>query len=347
MAEKLSRGALYLMLQNRIYRGEITHKGDAYPGEHPSIVDKALWDQVQAVLAENRVDRAVGSYAKEPSLLAGLAFDETGERLTPSHAVKKGTRYRYYVSRSLIIGAAKDHSKGRRIPAGNLESLVINRLRAFLMDHGAILDGLRDEHPDGANQNRLIARARHIAEELPKMAPDRTRAMLMALLNRVDIKPDHVEITMRRRRLIELLHAQSIGPTTQRGKSDNQSEDVLTLTVKARLQRVGREMRMLVENAHDQTLADPGLLRIIARGHDINARLMQSTDLPLHAIASQERVTPGYISRLLRLPLLAPDIVTAIVNGKNPPQLTAKKLMRLALELPVDWIEQRKLLGFH
>jgi site-specific DNA recombinase len=74
---------------------------------------------------------------------------------------------------------------------------------------------------------------------------------------------------------------------------------------------------------------------------------MQSTDLTLHAIASEEGVTPGYISRLLRLPLLAPDIVTAIVNGKNPPQLTAKKLMRQALELPIDWAEQRKLLGFH
>ena len=57
-------------------------------------------------------------------------------------------------------------------------------------------------------------------------------------------------------------------------------------------------------------------------------------------------MTPGYISRLLRLPLLAPDIVTAIVSGKTPPQLTAKKLMRLALELPIDWTQQRKLLGF-
>jgi site-specific DNA recombinase len=104
---------------------------------------------------------------------------------------------------------------------------------------------------------------------------------------------------------------------------------------------------MLVANADDQTLADPGLLRIIARAHDIHERLIQSTDLPLRAIASQERVTPGYISRLLRLPLLAPDIVTAIVNGKNPPQLTAKKLTCLALKIPLHWTEQRKLLGFH
>jgi hypothetical protein len=59
--QKLSRGALYLMLQNRIYRGEITHKGDAYSGQHPAIVEKALWDEVQAVLTQNRVNRAAGS----------------------------------------------------------------------------------------------------------------------------------------------------------------------------------------------------------------------------------------------------------------------------------------------
>jgi site-specific DNA recombinase len=345
--QKLSRGALYLMLQNRIYRGETTHKGNAYPGEHPAIVDAALWDQVQATLAENRVDREIGSYAKQPSLLAGLAFDETGERLTPSHAVKKGTRYRYYVSRSLITGAVKDHSKGRRIPAGNLESLVINRLRAFFADQGAVLDAVSNEHPDCTNQKRLISRGRQIAEELPTMVSDQIRAMLMALVAPVDLKSDRVEIKMRRRSLVELLHIQAARSITQGDKSEKGSGEILTLKVKACLQRVGREMRLLVENGDDQTLADPGLLRIIARAHDIHLRLMQSTDLTLHAIANQERVTPGYISRLLRLPLLAPDIVTAIVSGKNPPQLTAKKLMRHVLELPIDWTEQRKLLGFH
>ena len=345
--QKLSRGALYLMLQNRIYRGEITHKGNAYPGEHPAIVEKALWDEVQAVLAENRVNRAVGSDAKQPSLLAGLAFDETGERLTPTHAVKKGTRYRYYVSRSLIIGTAKDRSKGRRIPAANLESLVITRLRTFLADQGAILDAVRDEHADGAGQNRLIKRGRQIAEELGSLAPDQIRAMLRALLSRVDIRPDCVEITIRQGRLVELLGAQSIDPTMQGGNSDKESEDVLTLTVRAQLQRVGREMKMLVENTDDQTEADPALLRIVTRAHDIQERLMQKGGLTLHAIASQEHVTPGYVSRLLRLSSLAPDIITAIVNGKNPTQLTAKTLMRLALEIPVDWTAQRKLLGFH
>ena len=344
--QKLSRGALYLMLQNRIYRGEITHKGNGYPGEHPEIIDKALWDQVQAILAENRVNRATGSDAKYPSLLAGLAFDETGERLTPTHAVKKGTRYRYYVSRSLVIGAAKDRSKGRRIPAANLESLVITRLRAFLADQGAILDAIRNEHADGAGQKRLIGRGREIAEELGALAPDRIRAMLMALLSRVDIRSDRVEIKVCRRHLIEQLHAHSIASSTVAVKPDSASDDIVTLTVKARLQRVGREMRMLVENSDDQANADPGLLRIVARAHDIQARLMQDTELTVHMIARQERVSANYVYRLLRIPSLAPDIVTAIINGKNPPQLTAKKLMRLTPQIPVGWAEQRKLLGF-
>jgi site-specific DNA recombinase len=69
-------------------------------------------------------------------------------------------------------------------------------------------------------------------------------------------------------------------------------------------------------------------------------------DLTVHVIAHQERVSANYVYRLLRLPTLAPDIITAIINGKNPPQLTAKKLMRLTPGIPVDWAEQRKLLGF-
>jgi DNA invertase Pin-like site-specific DNA recombinase len=120
----------------------------------------------------------------------------------------------------------------------------------------------------------------------------------------------------------------------------------LKLKVKARLQRVSREMKLVVHNAQDRKIADPGLLRIVARAHDFQERLMQTPDLTVPAIASQERLTIGYLSRLLRLPSLAPDIVMAIINGKHPPQLSAKRLMRLALNLPTDWAEQRKLLGF-
>jgi len=150
-SQKFSRGALYLIIQNRLYLGEVTHKEQCYPGERLPIVEKPLWKQVQTVLAANRVDRATGVRTNHPSLLTGMVFDEAGELLTPTHAVKKGTRYRYYVSTPLITGAGKKRSSGRRIPAGNLEGLAINRLRTFLTDPGAILDAIASDSHAGSN----------------------------------------------------------------------------------------------------------------------------------------------------------------------------------------------------
>jgi len=342
----LSRGVLYLMLQNRIYRGEITHKGNAYPGEHKPIVDKALWDKVQAILAANRVDRATGVNVQHPSLLAGLVFDESGQRLTPTHTVKKGTRYRYYVSKSLVTGAAKDSAQGRRVPAGNLESLVVGKLRAFLADKGAILSAISDTAKIGAEQQRLIARGRQVSDEFPTLSPDAIRSSLMTLVQRIDITPEHLEIRVYRQGLHDLLAAPSIEPTLVPPAPRNYDADVVTFKVEAHLQRVGREMKLVVDNAENQAEADPGLLRIIVRAHDFHERLIRDPDLTVPAIANQERLTIGYLSRLLRLPSLAPDIVAAIINGKHPPQLSAKRLMRLALRLPTDWAEQRKFLGF-
>ena len=118
------------MLKNPIYRGEIVHKGKAFPGEHAAIVDEDLWRRVQSRLEENRMERREGDKALEPSLLAGIVFDASSEPMTPTHAAKKGTRYRYYIS----TGPASDNSRGQRVPAPNLEALIIGRLRALLAD---------------------------------------------------------------------------------------------------------------------------------------------------------------------------------------------------------------------
>ena len=83
------------MLQNRIYRGETVHKDQSYPGEHESIIDEALWSEVQSILTENRADRMLGTAEKQVSLLTGILFDARGERMSPTHATKNNTRYRY------------------------------------------------------------------------------------------------------------------------------------------------------------------------------------------------------------------------------------------------------------
>ena len=253
------------------------------------------------------------------------------------------------MSRSLIVGTAKDKSTGRRIPAANLETIVITKIRSFLADEGAILDAIRHEYAEGNAQARLIARGVKITRRDGSASCQTDPRHADRDLSRpaLNIRPRSRRDHYRRGFLVQLLcAAQSVELGMQGGKPSAASNDILTLTVKARLQRVGREMRMLVENSDDQTDADPGLLRIVARAHDIQARLMQDTELTVHMIARQERVSANYVYRLLRIPSLAPDIITGIINGKNPPQLTAKKLMRLTPQIPVGWAEQRKLLGF-
>ena len=132
-----ARGALYLMLQNRVYRGEIVHKGQSHPGEHMPIIDQPLWDAVQTQLADNAAGRNSGSRSRQSSLLAGMLFDGDSNPMTPSYAVKKGTRYRYYVSRPLITKHQTERSTGLRIPAAEVEQLVTSRVRQWLLGPGS------------------------------------------------------------------------------------------------------------------------------------------------------------------------------------------------------------------
>src|SRR6266446_1017357 len=159
----IARGALYLMLQNRIYRGEIVHKDKHYPGEHQTIIDPQLWDAVQEKLAANAVERSTGGRAKNPSLLAGLLFDGEGNRMTPTHAVKNGRRYRYYISHPLMTQARARSPGGLRVPAPEIEQLVASRICQFLSEPDSILKATEHQGLEAADQQRLIDRAAQVS----------------------------------------------------------------------------------------------------------------------------------------------------------------------------------------
>ena len=191
-----ARGALYHMLQNRIYRGEIVHKNQAYLGEHTPIVAEDLWQKVQATLAANRVDRGAGNGNHYVSLLAGLIYDAHGEPMTPSHAVKKGVRYRYYVSKSLVTEGVKAAGRGQRIPAARIEALVIDRIRAGLADPVAMLNAVQCYEPNAIVQKRLLDEAARLEGSWQELDADRLRAILHAAVTRVQVHSDRVEVTL-------------------------------------------------------------------------------------------------------------------------------------------------------
>ena len=119
----------------------------------------------------------------------------------------------------------------------------------------------------------------------------------------------------------------------------------MSLVIPARLKRAGKEMRLIVDNENSNRPPDPSLIRVLVRGHAIRTRLLEDKSLTLDDVAKSEGMTASYATRLLRLTMLAPDILSAILCGQHPPELTARRLMD-DTRLPLDWSEQRRRLGF-
>jgi len=334
-----SRGALYLILQNRIYRGEIVHKGQSHPGEHTPIIDQPLWDAVQAQLAVNTAERNSGARTRQPSLFSGMLFDGDGNRMTPTHATKKTTRYRYYVSRPLIDRDQTERSAGLRIPAGEIEQAVTSRLRRWLVDPGSVYQAIRLADPSA--QRRLIARAEDIGKSWSELPATRQHAFVTALIERIDVGANRIDIHFRPTRLGMLL---DIAATPLRTATD---EETQILPVPIRLRRSGREIKMLIEGTDPFATAKPDarLIKLLIRARRFNATLIGSGGVPFAPLAEREGVSRSYFTRLVRLSYLAPDITQAILDGRQPRDLTADKLLAHS-RLPLAWDEQRAVLGF-
>ncbi len=338
-------GALYLMLQNRIYLGETTHKGSSYPGEHEAIVNLDLWEKANEMLAARRVSKRAGGDSKNSSLLAGILYDGGGERMTPSHAVKKGKRYRYYVSNSLITKNKSASPSGLHIPAGEIEQIVLQRLQAFFSNRSEVFDAIRPHIKEAAEQKRLLSLSAALSKGWSGLPPKEMRRLFLALTPRTQVHPEKVDIHIAPGNIAGVLRENYSELPSKFDAA--QKESHLILSIPARLKRSGKEMKMLIDGeAHPggKKGPEPGLLRLIARAHYLKEKLISGGSASLREIARREKVESSYFTRIVRLTYLAPDITKAILDGRQPPEFTASRLMR-DTRFPLDWKEQKKALG--
>ncbi len=344
----LGRGALFHLLRNRVYRGEVVHKGAVYPGEHAAIVDAELWEEVQRRLAAARAATRGVEGARVRSPLAGLLFDASGERLTPTHAVKAGRRYRYYVSRPLVTGTRASAGDGVRCPAGEVEALVTTRLLGLLGDRAALFGALRDAGAlpaTAAEQGRVLQGAAELARRWPGLEPAAQASALRALLRRVELHPERLDLHIDPQALGRVLVEHGAVTGTPLPPDDTCHAGPISLSVAARIRRSGKEIALVVGERGGAQAPSTPLARLVAKAHLLGASLTSGEVSNLDALARHERVGRTYLIRVLRLAHLAPDVVETILAGREPDGLTVNRLMK-QVQLPLAWDEQRRLLGF-
>ena len=216
-----SRGHLYRLLSNPIYTGRIAHKGQLYPGQHPALIDDETWNAVRNRLTANAASYRRRDKAAEPSLLAGLLVGAQGERLTPSHAVKKGRRYRYYVSAALITEPANDGMQSWRLAAHEIEDCVIGILVDALTSPARLFEGLGAPDMPSDRVRRLLGRAARFAVTLRSSPAERAK-IVRELVEKVILEENRIVIKMRRGALLggDVPLGASEQPSDSAGRAD-------------------------------------------------------------------------------------------------------------------------------
>ena len=320
-----SRGKLYKLLSNPTYKGEIRHLKTCHPGQHQPIIAHELWQQTQQLLAKHAVRRATGTGKPTPSPLAGRMFDENGQALSPTHAVKKGRRHRYYVSRRLLTegpGAAS----GWRLPASEIERSVAGAAATLLEDKSALVTAIQQQ---GIEAHRIAPILEQAAGWVRKLRSGAQGEALTTLVEGVQLTGNGFKLTLRL-------------PTSLKDPSDTLTLDqFVPLTIKRR----GVELRLVIPNEpSSSSKVDLVLLKTIARAHSWFGQLVSGEAKSLTAIATREGLNYRSVGKIVRLAFLAPEIVEAIAEGRQPPELSTELLTK-RVRLPLDWSEQKRLLN--
>ena len=322
-----SRGKLYKLLSNPIYKGEIRHLKTCHPGLHEPVIGSRLWERTQRLLAEHAVRRPNGTAKPNPSPLAGKLIDENGQALTPTHAVSKGRRHRYYVSRVLLTeGASVAAGNGWRLPAQEIECGVAAAATTLLGDKSAWVTAIQERGIETHEIRPILAQA---ADWAGKLRSSAQAEALATLVDRVDLMRSGFKLKLRL-------------PV-----SSTDSSDTVTLEkfVPLAMKRRGVELRLIIQNEPpSSTRVDLVLLKTIARAHQWFDQLVSGEVKSLTAIANREGLNYRFVGKVIRLAFLAPEIVEAITEGKQPPEFSTELLTK-RLRLPLDWDDQKRLLN--
>ena len=319
------RGALCWLLANRVYIGETRHKDKHYPGEHEAIVSRDLYDAVQARLAERTNPRAPAVAKHTISLLSGMIRDADGRPMSPVHTQNHGKRYRYYVSHPDYEIDTPVH----RLPASDIDIAVRKAIAELLADTDQTRKLACDIDP--ARIAGFITHCRKLSGEIADRPTAEVRATLQQLCCAVRICADNIAL--------------SIGATALLQSAGNKAFDrePISIIIPSTLESWGQERRLRLDPPSGPSpLPDHHLVELIARSFAARDKLL---GMSADEVSSMPVTGRRHLERIARLSYLAPNIISAILDGTQPRNLQARTLWRLS-SLPLSWNEQHRALGF-
>jgi site-specific DNA recombinase len=322
------RAALHYLLTNPVYAGRIRHKKTIHEGQHPAIIGRDVWDQVQEHLKESAArKRGEGKGGAIISPLASKLVDEVGDMLTPSHANKKGKRYRYYVSNRLLNIAGKNDSDtkvgGWRLPAKALEDQIAN----------ATLSHLRNRLPVDLLVNPAADAISKIGSNLDLLdALSRTKgpSRILNCFEQGTIRPGAVEIGLNPEAIADAFEI----------SEDELKPEALMFTLPFQFRKRGVETKLKIGTDHAKPI-DITLIRSIAKAHQYYDAIKNGQTF--EEIAESENLSKRRIMQVIDLAFLAPHILKLIVQGDQPLGLTAKWIG--INPMPSDWQAQRRIVA--
>ena len=330
--KSFSRGALYELLSNPIYLGEIRHRRQRYPGRHQAIVDREIWENVQRHIGDHAVRKDASRTKTAPSLLAGKLFDESGEPLYAQGASKAGRRYRYYVSRTLVRNSPNSEQRGWRLPALELERVVIAAVRSIVHDKAAVLAAVHETESEFTSTERILSLLSTWGERL--QSENEAGNAVAELLSSVQLSDQGMRFVLNL-------------PFSMKGNEvGSDSAFRLSHFIPVRVQRRGVEMRIIIRGLEELARkADQALLKGIARARDWFHELATGRSRSLVEIAKREELPKRYVTKLIRLAFMDPGIVEAIAEGWTPPGANLQMLVDGRQSLPAHWEAQKQVFG--
>lgn len=323
-----SRGQIYALLRNPIYIGKIRHKSRVWDGQHEPILDDVAWgrvhDKLQAASVRPRGRKTTATQCDATSVapLTGKLRDETGDRLTPTYTRRHGRHIRYYVSNRLISGGTD--ARAWRLPAPALEQAVANAIAGHI---GKLARGHQIcARPDLRRSDAITTKAQHLTNRLSEGA----NGLLQTILDEGQIETRNIELRLNADALAKALDVQS----------DDIDHAVLVIVARFDLRRRGVEGKIVVGDR--EAMPDRTLLLALSQAHAWTTQLRR--EQPLSEIAAATSHSQSYIRTRSQLAFLSPAIQRAILEGRQPTDLTLERIIRKPV--PLDWDAQARLYGF-